>query len=92
MKTINITGKRWFQKSFGNTYHTVSYSVDGQNSVKLPMTYGYGDAYMYTAVTHMEKEGIIPEKLPGQTFKKYCKMNGIKLNITVKDVQRKKDL
>lgn len=27
IKEISITGKRWFQRSYGNTYHSVSVSV-----------------------------------------------------------------
>lgn len=50
---ITITAKRWFQKSYGNTYHSVEVSklVDDswQTVGRVPFCYGYGDHYLNTA-------------------------------------------
>ena len=29
MKTLHIEGRCWFQRTYGNTYHTVAIWVDG---------------------------------------------------------------
>lgn len=41
IETLKIHGKRWFQKSYGNTYHTVTVIVNGEE-MKSGITYGYG--------------------------------------------------
>lgn len=48
INTMKIEGKRWFQRSYGNTYHTVKVFVDGE-ILKSEITYGYGSHYLQTA-------------------------------------------
>jgi hypothetical protein len=40
--TMHIEGRRWFQKTWGNTYNTVRIFKDGELIADLPMKYGYG--------------------------------------------------
>jgi len=49
MKNLVIEGRRWFQSTWGNTYHTVSIQIDGKHVYTAPMEYGYGDQYIQTA-------------------------------------------
>ena len=30
IKTLKIYGRRWFQKSYGNTYHTTTVIINGE--------------------------------------------------------------
>lgn len=90
IKTIDIVGKRWFQESFGNTYHTAKYSINGGDWVKLPETYGYDNQYIDTVGNHMKKQGVTPDD--NVFLWRFCRNNKIKLNTTVYDVPRKKDL
>lgn len=51
IKEISITGKRWFQRSYGNTYHSVSVSavVSRETAEKLganPSPAGSGDVWI----------------------------------------------
>ena len=39
IETLKIYGKRWFQKSYGNTCHTVTVIVNGEE-MKSGITYG----------------------------------------------------
>jgi hypothetical protein len=58
--TLHISGRRWFQKTYGNTYHTASIYINGQLVHKTPMEYGYGDMYLQTAVDWLKEHGHLP--------------------------------
>lgn len=47
--TVHVSARRWFQRTYGNTYHTVRVWIDGEHVGTSPVTYGYGDHYMHTA-------------------------------------------
>lgn len=34
IKTLEVIGKRWFQRSYGNTYHTATIIVNGEKTEK----------------------------------------------------------
>ena len=40
--SVTITGRRWFQRTYGNTYNTARILADGF-AFDLPKQYGYGD-------------------------------------------------
>jgi hypothetical protein len=93
--SVHIEGRRWFQKSNGNTYHTVRIYEDSKQILLSAMEYGYGEQYLETALAWLEKEGKIPMREryanggrePGwQTLKS----NGFTCSVI--DVQRKRDL
>jgi hypothetical protein len=46
---IVINARRWFQKTYGNTYHSVQVYVNGKFLDKVDFAYGYGDQYLSTA-------------------------------------------
>lgn len=47
-ESVTIAGRRWFHRTYGNTYHTVTIYADGF-SFHLPVQYGYGDQWRQTA-------------------------------------------
>jgi hypothetical protein len=47
--SLHIEGRRWFQKTSGNTYNSVKIFRDGECFASLPMEYGYGDYFMQRA-------------------------------------------
>lgn len=87
IKTIEIIGKRWFQKLYGNTYHTVRYCINGGDWDSLPMKYGSGEQYMETAESHMKEQGIIPNDAPCLWI--FCRDNKINLFTTAHDVLKR---
>ena len=90
IKSITIIGRRWFQKTNGNTYHSVQIFVNTME-IKLPYEYGYGDQYYDTAVNWLVTNGyIIPEN--GESPKEWAKRNGVNMVSVVVDVARMKDL
>jgi len=98
---IIIKAKRWFDKTYGNTYHSVQVYKNGKLIGTQPMTYGYGDAYMQSAFDVMQRKGIFKktgEKMKSGTDKDYYgfmmwqRENRKKLLVFVDDVPRMKDL
>lgn len=84
MDTITVTGKRWFQSSYGNTYHSVTIWVNDEE-LYSPFSYGYEDAYKQTAHRMLLDEGYdIPED--------YHDFLHSDVLFNVYDVKRKKDL
>ena len=65
-QSIHIEGRRWFQKTYGNTYNTVYIYRNGELAAKLPMEYGYGEYYLQRAFAWLGNNGM-PELL--ETYK-----------------------
>ena len=65
MKTLeglHIEGRRWFQRSYGNTYHTVRIYANGELLHATEQQYGYDDQYIQTALDWLEANGYIERK------------------------------
>ena len=96
-KSITVIGRRWFQKSYGNTYHTAQILVDGVPVEGVGRSYGYGDMYLQNAADKLEALGYMPNREHyahgGATpLWRYCEEHGIVFTCSVMDVQRQKDL
>ena len=91
VKSIQVIGKRWFQRSYGNTYHSVKISINNNKWIRLPKQYGYGDQYITTAKNYLVKEGFLKE-IGDNSMWRYCEENNIKLLTSVSDVKREIDL
>ena len=48
--SLHIEGRRWFQRTYGNTYHTVYIYSDGECVYSSPKEYGYDYQYITTAL------------------------------------------
>lgn len=90
---IKIIVKRWFQKSCGNTYHSVDVLVASGTGTEyklesigyIPFRYGYGNHYLNTAA---EILGISEQELKALI----SEYSTEKFVIVCTDVNRKKDL
>ena len=98
---IHVIAKRWFQKSFGNTYHSVKVYVDNELLEYVPFAYGYDEQWQQTAHEILMKHGYF--KKTGEClesgankdyyeFTKWIREHREDYSYTVKDVDRKKDL
>jgi len=99
IKEIYVYGKLWFQKTYGNTYHTAAIDVYGSDneypiySTKSPVKYGYGEQYLQTAIDILQDNGFIKDyDMTSEPFWKYCERKGIKLVYSAKDVSKKSQL
>ena len=96
-KSIIIHGRRWFQKTNGNTYHTTQIFLDGKLVTSTPIRGGYEDHYLWTAFEWLETKGLIRrsrgEKLhSAENPWKYCERVGCTFEHFATDVGRKADL
>lgn len=96
VKSITIIGRRWFQKSYGNTYHTCRVLVNGEQVYESPEEYGYGDQYVETGCQWLEKYGYMNRKKYDngghEQPRIWAERNGIKFDYSVTDVARERDL
>ena len=97
MKALNVTGRRWFNKGPGNTYHSVIAQVDGETVVNVGYNYAYGDSYIDTAKTILFDKGLLPDleeyrNGSNEPLWRYCRRKNIIFTYSVADVNRRKDL
>ncbi len=85
MKTVDITGKEWFDKANGNSYFSawisLDYGTDKEKSIPIPFQYGHGDTYIDAAKKILTEHNYISPSHT-QTLWSYCKENGIVLRTT----------
>lgn len=87
---FKIFGRRWFQRTYGNTYFKFSIEKDGEEIYcTKDMAYGYGDHYQTEAIQWLVKNGHIQNKGEGIPSWKYRDDNYIEFS--VQDFERKKD-
>ena len=97
--TIHVEARRWFQKSYGNTYHSVFVFLNGdiQNGKYVGSSYGGGDQWEETAAELITAAGWVPARYRHdngayEPFGKWLERHGVILTEAVIDVQRKRDL
>lgn len=87
--SIHIEGRRWFQRTYGNTYHSVRIFKDGAQLAYLPFQYGYGDCFLQTALDWLKANGHAPQDAEYGTLYLRDTLGG---SYSCIDVERRKDL
>jgi hypothetical protein len=93
---ITIIGRRWFSRTYGNTYHSCVVLVDGEEVGRADYVYGYGDGYLQTAHSLLQEAGIYPKT--DDRLKDYHQFRSDmqdyrhRFQVNVQDVDRKRDL
>ena len=54
--SYHIEGRRWFQKTYGNTYHSVRIFKDDKQVAYIPFIYGYGEQFLHTPYRDWETD------------------------------------
>ena len=85
--SLHITARRWYQRTYGNTYHSVTIYLNDNPAVHIPFAYGYGEQWLQTAVDWLQKNGY-PDAQYGTRYLREV-LGG---TYSVTDVSRKKDL
>jgi hypothetical protein len=83
---IIVVGRRWFQRTYGNTYHTVTIYVNGESLQTDSVIYGYGEHYKQTAHNLLVKSGY---DVPTDYFD-FLNLNNVIFDVF--DVSKKKEL
>lgn len=94
--SIMVLGRRWFQKTYGNTYNSVSIILTHADGVisgtELETDYGYGSMYMQRAAQWLNDNGYTPGNESRSFLSTWCREHNVNLIDRVQDVPRKKDL
>lgn len=88
---LNIIAKRWFQKTYGNTYHSVKIYVNDEILVE-PFAYGYYDYFFQTAQAMIEQAGYDLKLGDSRQLDSRHLREVLGGTYEVIDVNRKKDL
>jgi hypothetical protein len=86
---FHIEGRRWFQKTYGNTYHSVRIFQGNHLLVCLPYQYGYGDCFLQTALDWLKANNHVCDDAEYGT--RYLREE-LHSTYSVIDVARQKDL
>lgn len=98
MKSIVVLGRRWFRRSYSNTYTSVEVYVDGKLSARIGPTSGYGDYYLQLAGEVLHDTGQLqpaPEVYRNggrEGLRSWADRAGVALSYSVTDVARERDL
>lgn len=57
---ITIDARRWHQRTYGNTYHSVKVYVRNFLVGECPFAYGYGEQYLRSAFDILSECGVFP--------------------------------
>lgn len=63
--SIFLEGRLWFDKSGGNTYHSVRIWVNGEILGCSGMEYGYDNQYQYASIARLVEMEILPPEVLG---------------------------
>jgi hypothetical protein len=88
---IHIHARRWFNKTYGNTYHTVVITMPDGTVLKSGEHYGYGDQWQETAKHQIQKHFHVTSQ-EGDRLNPYLTTIGYYAICSVEDVRRKRDL
>lgn len=94
---IHFYGRRWFSRTHGNTYHTVTVVVDDQEVAQSAISYGYGDQYVQTGMELINAlvasdQIDAPAFMPGERPYRYEERTGVRVQYEAQDVRRRRDL
>jgi len=90
-KSLEIYGRRWFQRTYGNTYHTAEIIIDDKLVHKTPKQYGYGEGYVQSAREWLVKNGYLSPIWAGRPLH-YLRDYGVQYSVHAEDVPRQRDL
>lgn len=97
IECVHIQARRWFQRSYGNTYFSLSVDVEINGKlieiINVPFQYGYGDHYDHVALQQFKEVVNLDKPLADYVFLSLAlKESGITVYNHCSDVERKKDL
>lgn len=89
MAIVSVIGRRWFRRSYGNTYSAATVIVDGKAHETGPHG-GYGDYYQQLACELLQRE--YPQLQATYPLWRWAQENGHTYTYQAIDVPRERDL
>lgn len=90
--SITIVGRRWFQRTNGNTYHSAEAYYNGDLVGRVGFRYGYDSQWEWTARDILQQAVKLPGIEKTESLWRYCERKSITLVQSCTDVKRKRDL
>jgi hypothetical protein len=91
VRSITIIGRKWFNKSAGNTYCSSDILINGKHEQYQPIEYGYGSYYEQSAWSWLKKALKVSEE-DRRSIWQFCEDNKIVRYSCACDVQKERDL
>jgi hypothetical protein len=94
-ENIKIECRRWFQRSYGNTYHSVRIYHGAECIAHEPFEYGYGDQCKQTAFDILRIKFALysNERSQWGGYVDFAQFrDDFRERLTIEDVSRKRDL
>ena len=89
---IIIIAKEWLDRIYGNSYFAVKIELENE-TLLIPFTYGYDEAYLYEAINLLIKANYLPTTVQNAwTLKNYCNDNKIVLHYGIERNCLKREL
>jgi len=89
---IIIIAKEWLDRIYGNSYFAVKIELENE-TLFIPFTYGYDEAYLYAAIDLLIKNNYIPATVTNAwALKNYCNNNKIVVHYGIHRNCLKKEL
>lgn len=97
MTSLTILGRRWFERTNGNTYFSAKAIIDGKPVEGIGFAYGYGSQYEWEMFAKLEQDGLVSDvehysNGSGESPWRWCERHKVAYTTDVTDVARKKDL
>lgn len=96
IKTIDIQGKKWFDKVNGNSYFsaqvTLNFGMQDEKTVFVPFQYGYGNAYLYESFRQLQMDGILNPDVTIYSPTEFSKDNSYILRHSLEEGCKKVDV
>jgi hypothetical protein len=94
---VHIEARRWYQRTYGNTYHSVRIFQGSRQIAYIPFEYGYGDQWLQTACDWLAENGYPELALQHENGVRYNQNTRYLREVlggtySIIDVDRKKDL
>jgi hypothetical protein len=87
-----LIGRKWFDKTYGNTYHTVNVYNGNVHLYHSPVQYGYGEQWLQTAFKILKSHNRFRQCKTYWEFCLYIRENPNKVFHYSHDVSTKKEL
>jgi len=100
IQSLVVIAQRWFDKAWGNTYHSCAVVLNGKEIGFIPFEYGYDEQYKNTALTILQNNGYFNSgeqcdngyPKDSENFHNFCIGNRDRVLFYCTDVDRKRDL
>ena len=84
VKALHLDIKWWYDSKNNNSYYSVMVTVNNEEKITIPFSYGYEEDPLYEVIDELKEQGFFPKNIsPFTTLARYCQYKNI--NLTIKE-------